>query len=266
MTHYNTVLSQIVHLIKRHEIETLARHHHSGQKLRSYNRWSQWSQFIAMTVVQLSSRKSLHDLVDNLSTQSHKLYHLGLRKTSRATLARVNEKQPHSLYEALFQKLLIRCQSLSPGHRFKLKTKIYLLDATTIDLCLSLFPWAKFRKTKCAVKLHVGLDIDGYLPTFINATDGKTHEINWAKTLKLPKGSFAVFDIGFIDYTWYQTLTRGGIFFVTRLKNNADIICCHKRRGRKSKGILIDRQIRLNGISEKLRLVHYLDPETNIEC
>jgi len=218
-----------------------------------------------MSVAQLASRKSLRDLVENLAAQKNKLYHLGLRITSRATLARVNENQPHSLYEALFQRLLARCQYHSPGHQFKLKNKIYLLDSTIIDLCLSLFSWAKFRKTKGAIKLHVGLDADGYLPTFINATDGKTHEINWAKTLKLPKGSFAVFDRGFTDYTWYQALNKDGIFFVTRLKENAQITCCHKRRGRKSKGILADRQIRLNGVKEKLRLIHYLDSERGID-
>jgi hypothetical protein len=262
MSHSITVLSQITKIIKRHEFESMAKQHHTGQKLRSFNRWSQ---FIAMTVAQLASRKSLRDLVDNLQAQKNKLYHMGLRDTNRATLARVNEQQPYTLYEALFQKLLSRCQNLAPTNRFKLKGKLYLLDTTTIDLCLDLFPWAHFRKAKGAVKLHVGLDVDGYLPTFINATDGKTHEVNWARTLKLPKGSFAVFDRGFTDYKWYQTLIDSNVFFVTRLKSNALLTYFKKRPGRKSKGIIVDREIMLKGISKKLRLVQYIDPETGIE-
>ena len=190
MAYYNTVLNQITEIVSRHDFDSLAEQHHAGQKFRSYNRWSQ---FMAMAVGQLSGRKSLRDITDNLKAQSSKLYHLGMKETSRATLARVNEKQPFSLYQALFHKLLDRCCQLAPGHRFSFENKLYLLDTTTIDLCLSVFPWAKFRKTKGAIKLHMGIDADGYLPTFMDMTDGKAHEIQWARNPELPKGSFAVF-------------------------------------------------------------------------
>ncbi len=120
---------------------------------------------------------------------------------------------------------------------------LYLLDATVVDLCRSVFPWAKFRKAKGAVKIHVGLDGEGYLPEFISLPDGKNHECNWAKTLKLPLGSMVVFDMGFTDYRWYQTLMGNGIYFVTRLKSNAKIQYLRKRSGRKAEGITIDRTI-----------------------
>jgi len=259
MAHYNTILSQITSLIDRHDFDYHAKIHHSGQKFRSYNRWSQ---FMAMLIGQLSSRKSLRDITDNLKAQQNRLYHLGMKPTSRATLARVNEQQPASLYKTMFFQLLKRCQQVSPGHKFSFKNKLYLLDTTSIDLCLSVFPWAKFRKTKGAIRLHMGLDADGYLPAFMDMTDGKVHEIKWAKTLKLPKGSFTVFDRGFTDYGWYSSLMTNGIYFVTRLKSNADVEYLLKRSGRKSRGITNDQQIQLKGIDDPLRLVSYTDQET----
>jgi len=263
MAHYNTILNQITSLIPRHVFDAHADIHHSGQKFRSYNRWSQ---FMAMLIGQLSNRKSLRDITDNLRAQQNRLYHLGMKPTSRATLARVNEKQPASLYQTVFIELLKKCQMVSPGHRFSFKNKLYLLDTTTVDLCLSVFPWAKFRKRKGAIKLHMGIDADGYLPTFMDMTDGKVHEVNWAKeTLKLPHGSFAVFDRGFTDYSWYSSLTTDGIFFVTRLKSNADVEYLLKRAGRKSRGVTNDQQIKLKGIADPLRLVAYTDLETGQE-
>lgn len=262
MAHYNTILRQITAFIPRHEFDYHAAIHHSGQKFRSYNRWSQ---FMAMLIGQLSGRKSLRDITDNLEAKHSHHYHLGMKQTTRATLARVNEQQPASLYKAMFAKLLGKCQRMAPGHKFSFKGKLYLLDATTINLCLSLFPWAKYRTRKGAIKLHMGLDAGGYLPAFMDLTEGKVHEINWAKTLTLPKGSFLCFDRGFTDYGWYNSLDQNGIFFVTRLKSNADLEYLLKRAGRKGSGITIDQQIRLKGISNPLRLVSYIDGETGKE-
>lgn len=262
MAHCNTVLSQIVRIFPRHEFQSLACTHHVGQKFRSFSRWSQ---FIAMLTAQLTSRSSLRDVIDNLNAQASKLYHLGIKPFSRATLARCNEKQPHTLYEMLFQRLLARCQSLAPRNKaFKLDGKIYLLDASLIELTLSLFPWAKYQKTKGAAKLHVGLDADGYLPAFVDLTEGKEHEINHARELDLPRGSYLVFDRGYTDYTWYQDLTEDGVFFVTRLKSNAIVTPGKKRRGRKSPGVINDREIRLGKLPETFRLVTYRDEETDI--
>jgi len=259
MAHNNTILRQITALLPRHEFEALAKDHHVGQKFRSFNRWTQ---FMAMFIGQLSGRKSLRDIVMNVSAQSSKLYHLAIKPFSRATLARVNEQQPAALYERLFFKLLDRCREVSPGHRFKFKNKLYLLDTTTIDLCLAVFPWAKFRKTKGAIKLHFGIDADGYLPTFMSLTDGKVHESQWAKALNLPRGSIAVFDRGFNDYNWYETLTKNGVYFVTRLKSNAIIEDGPKRPGRKAPGVTTDREILLRGVKTPFRQVNYTDPET----
>jgi len=262
MAHCNTVLNQVVGFFKRHEFESLARQYHVGQKFRTFNRWTQ---FTAMLVCQLTARKSLRDLVENLKAQGHKLYHLGMKKVNRTTLARVNEEQPHDLYKALFYKLLIRCQSVAPKSRFQLPDikKVYLLDATTISLSLKVFPWATFRQKKGAIKLHIGLDADGYIPEFIDATEGKKHEISWAKMLKLPAGSLIVFDRGYTDYDWYQALMDSGIFFVARLKDNALVEYFRKRPGRKAKGVVQDQEIMLKGVKGKLRLVRFIAEDGN---
>jgi len=262
MAYHTTILRQIIEIFPRHEFDSLAKDYHRGQKFRSFNRWTQ---FMVMFIGQLSGRKSLRDLVMNVTAQTNKLYHLAIRPCSRATLARVNEQQPAELYEAVFHKLLQKTRQFAPKHRFKFSGKLYLLDATVVDLCLSVFPWARFRKAKGAIKLHVGLDGDGYLPEFMNLTDGKTHESNWAKALKLPRGSMAVFDMGFTDYQWYETLTNNGVYFVTRLKRNARLKYLHKRRGRKAAGITGDQAILLGNIPSPLRMVSYLDPETGRE-
>lgn len=263
MAHCNTVLNQVVGFFSRHEFESLARKHHAGQAFRKFTRWTQ---FAAMLVCQLSHRKSLRDLVENLKAQGHKLYHLGMKQVSRSTLARVNEEQPSDLYKALFYKLLTRCQALAPKNRFRLPKdvkKVYLLDATVISLCLKVFPWATFRQKKGAIKVHVGLDTDGYLPEFVDATEGKRHELSWARALQLPKGSLIVFDRAFTDYAWYQTLMESGIFFVTRLKGNALVDYFRKRPGRKARGVVQDQEIGLKGIQGTLRLVQFIAEDGN---
>ncbi len=261
MAHCNTVLSQILRIFPRHEFQALANKHHVGQKFRSFSRWTQ---FVALVTAQLTGRNSLRDIEENMSAQAGKLYHLGIKPFGRSTLARANETQPHQMYEALFQRLLVRCQGLAPTKRFKFKEKLYLLDASMIDLTLSLFPWAKYRKSKGAAKLHIGLDADGYLPAFVDLTEGKEHEINMARELELPRGSYVVFDRGYTDYTWYQELCEEDIRFVTRLKSNAVTIPGSKRRGRKSPGVLLDQQVQLKGVAGTYRKVVYLDVETDI--
>ena len=124
-------------------------------------------------MAQLSGRNSVRDIVDNISAQAHSFYHLGSAKLSRSNLSSIYEDKPYSLYEALFGKLLVRCQIVAPGHDFRFKNPLYSLDASTIDLCLSMFPWADFRATEGAIKLHAGLNHKGYLPEFITITEGK---------------------------------------------------------------------------------------------
>ena len=266
MSHHNTVIAQMLKMIPRHEFETLANQHHTG---RSFRKASRWSQFVTMTIAQLSGRNSLRDIVDNITAQMHRLYHLGSAQLSRTTLSRINEDKPYQLYEALFSRLLSRCQAAAPKHHFRFKNSVYSLDATTIDLCLSVFPWAKFRSTKGAIKLHVGLNHEGYLPEFITVTDGKTHDITAARTMDFPQGSIVVVDKGYNDYAWYKQLIDNNIFFVTRLKSNAKYRVIERYDTLKSKGITSDQIIEFTGAvtSKKcpvrLRRIGYRDEETD---
>ena len=265
MAHCNTILSQVVNFVPRHEFEVLANRHHSG---RSFRTASRWSQFVTMVMGQLSGRSSLRDIVDNLSSQSHRLYHLGSARLSRSNLSRINEDKPYEMYEALFGKLLSRCQGKVPGHDFRFKNPLYSLDASTIDLCLSVFPWADFRSTKGAIKLHVGLNHSGYLPEFVNITDGKAHDVTIGRTLRFPKGSIVAMDRGYNDYGWYNQLTGKGIFFVTRLKSNAKTRVVCRRTVLEGSGLTSDQTIEFTGVltSKKcpipLRRIGYRDPQT----
>ena len=265
MAHCNTILSQILKLVPRHEFEVLANRHHSG---RSFRRASRWSQFVTMAMAQLSGRSSLRDIVDNVSSQTHRLYHLGSARLSRSNLSRINEDKPHALYEALFGKLLSRCQGKAPGHGFRFQNPLYSLDASTIDLCLSVFPWADFRTTKGAIKLHVGLNHAGYLPEFMTITEGKTHDVTIGRTLTFPKGSVVAVDRGYNDYGWYKQLTEKGIFFVTRLKSNAKTRVVCRRPVRSGIGLTSDQTIEFTGVQTakkcpiRLRRIGYRDPET----
>ena len=160
---------------------------------------SRWAQFVALGLGQLASRQSLRDIVSNLRAQPAKLYHLGVGTVSRSSLARVNAEQPYTLYEALFGRLLSRCQQRAPGHGFRFRHKLYAVDASTIDLCLAVFPWASFRRTKAAIKLHVGLDQAGHLPSFVSVTDGKTGDVTVARTWTFEAGSVVVADRAYLD-------------------------------------------------------------------
>ncbi len=203
-----------------------------------------------------------------MSAHEHRLYHLGSRKLSRSNLARINEDKPHELYKALFVKLLSQCQSLAPRHGFKFNNELYALDSTTIDLCLSLFPWAKFRETKGAVKLHIGMNQKGGLPEFVTITDGKQHDVTVGRDLNFPKGSIIAMDRGYNDYKWFKQLSDKGIFFVGRLKKNAALRVTERRKIDKSKGLTSDQTIEFTGYYASrdcpivLRRVGYRDPDT----
>lgn len=265
MSHCNTILNQILKIVSRHEFESLANKHHSGRKFRKTNRWSQ---FTAIVLAQLTGRQSLRDIIENLKAQTHRLYHLGMMKLSRSNFSRINENKSYKMYEELFGKLLSRCQGMTKGHGFRFKNKLYSLDASTIDLCLNLFPWAKFRKQKAAVKLHVGLNHNGYLPEFISITDGKTADITAGRCIDFPKHSIVVCDRGYNDFIWFNSLTMNEIFFVTRLKSNAKYEVLKSNKVNEKQSIISDEVIRFTGQQTakkcpgKLRLVTYIDEKS----
>jgi len=265
MAHNGTVLAQFLELVPRHEFESVAKRHHKGRRLRSMTRWNQ---FVAMAVGQLAGRCSLRDIVSNLSAQGRKLYHLGVGAVARSSLARVNETQPHTLYEELFGRLLARCRTAAPGHGFRFRNPLYSLDATTVDLCLAVFPWAKFRRAKGAVKLHLGLDHSGFLPAFARVTDGKTADIEAARALRLPTGSIVAADRAYMDFDWINSLISQGVFLVTRLKRRIRFRVLERRPVNRAQGVTSDQTIEFASAKgrkrcpHRLRRIGYRDPET----
>jgi Transposase DDE domain/Domain of unknown function (DUF4372) len=242
MAHCNTIFHQMLKLIPRHDFAKLENEHGTGRQARSFTRWSQLVHLLSM---QLTARASLRDGVASLKARIKSLYHLGVKPVARSTFADANSQRPASFFEALFGVMYRRCQPLAPKHKFRFKNKLFSLDATVVSLCLSLFPWARFRRTKGGVKLHTLLDHDGYLPAFVAISPAREHEVQRARSLRLPKGSIVVEDMGYADYDRYAQLTAQKIFFVTRQKRNARYEVLERRKVNKKQGLLSDQTIRL---------------------
>ena len=179
-----------------------------------------------MLFCQLGRAHTLREICGGLASCEGKLKHLGIHNApKRSTLAYANKHRPWSLYETVFHQLFAKCQSVvtrrEGAKKFRFKNKLVSLDSSVIDLCLSLYDWAKFRRTKGAVKLHLLLDHDGYLPSFAIVTTGKTSDIKVARRMRFDPGTILVMDRGYIDYEWFVQLTQQRVYFVTRLKDNA---------------------------------------------
>jgi len=265
LAHHNTVFAQRLKLIPRHQFESLAERHHVGCRFRKTSRWSQ---FVALAMGQLSGRHSLRDVVANAEAQHWRWYHLGARRITRSTLARVNEQQPCAFYEALFATLYQRCKPMAPQHRFRFRNPLYSIDSSWIDLSLKIFPWGHFALSKAALKLHVGLDHGGHLPAFATITDARTADLAVGRTLKLPRGSIVVFDKGYDDYSWYTALTKQGVFFIGRQKRDARYRVVARHRVNQAQGLICDQTIELTGLKSRqetlapLRRIAYRDAES----
>lgn len=217
---------------------------------------------------QLSGRQSLRDIQSNLESQQHKLYHLGAKPIPRSTLARLNEKQPAELYDALFKRLLTRCQSMPGKHQFRFKNPLYSMDASAIDLSLKIFPWAAHRDDTANVKLSVGLNHGTHVPEFVALSDGQENDMVEGRRFQFPKGSIVAFDKGYVDYQWFKSLTEQGVFFVTRLRAKAVYHVEKRCKVVKGSAITSDQIIQLNSThalkrgAPPLRRIGYRDPET----
>ena len=228
-------------------------------------------QFRVMAFAQLTYRESLRDIEVCLSAQAGKLYHMGLREpVRRSTLADANESRDWRIYFEFAQRLIVKARALYVGDDFgvELTNTVYALDATTIDLCLSMFPWAPFRSTKAAVKLHTLLDLRGSIPTFIHISDGKLHDVNVLDLLIIEAGAYYIMDRGYLDFERLYALDQARGFFVTRAKRNLDARRLYSATVDRSTGLIGDHTIALNGFYAAkhypghLRRIRYRDPET----
>jgi Transposase DDE domain/Domain of unknown function (DUF4372) len=233
--------------------------------------FSCWDQFLAMGFAQFTYRESLRDIEACLGSVSNKLYHMGFRsKIARSTLADANESRDWRIFADFAQVLIATARPLYAGDPIgvDLDASLYALDSTTIDLCLSLFPWAKFRQQKAAVKLHTLLDLRGNIPTFIGITDGKVHDVNMLDAILPEAGAFYVMDRGYIDFERLFVFTLSAAFFVVRTKENILLQRRYSHPVDKSTGVRSDHTVVLTAMNsikaypEALRRVSYLDIET----
>ena len=225
-------------------------------------------QLRCMAFAQLTYRESLRDIEACLSAQAAKLYHLGFRQpVSRSTLADANESRDWRMYAEFAQRLIVQAKTLYAGDALgvELSSTVYALDATTIDLCLSVFPWAHFRSTKAAIRLHTLLDLRGSIPSFIHISDGKLHEVNVLDLLIPEAGAFYVMDRGYTDFDRLYALHQAGAFFVIRAKSNLDARRLYSAPTERDTGVLCDQTIALNGFysghgyPEHLRRIGFKD-------
>lgn len=216
-----SIFSQLLQLFSRLEFEQLVRQHRAERHARGF---TCWGQFIAMLFCQLGQAHSLREICGGLAACEGKLRHLGLGEApKRSTLAYANAHRPWELFQSVFEQLYQRCQSVaSPARRFRFRhSRLLTLDSTMIDLCASLYDWAAYKRTKGAVKLHLLLDHQGYLPQMMVITPGKVQEIEVARGLRFQPGTMLVFDRGYLNYAWFEQLTQQEVFFVTRLRRDA---------------------------------------------
>ena len=265
MNRFSSIFSQLLQLFPRLEFYKMVKETKAERHARGF---TCWGQFVAMLFCQLGRAHSLREITNGLRSCEGKLKHLGITAPKRSTLAYANEHRPWELYQKVFFALLNQCRAQVAGKKkFRFKNKLVSLDSTTIDLCLSIYDWAHFRRTKGAVKLHLVLDHDGYLPSFAVITDGKVSDVKVAHLLKFAPGTIVVDDRGYNDYRLFGTWTSNGVYFVTRMKDNALYKVVETKVIPQNRNILKDEIILLTGVKAEekcpypLRRVEVYDSE-----
>jgi hypothetical protein len=269
----NTVFGQVLQLISRNSFQQCVERYAGNRYTKSFDCWQQ---LVVMLYSQARGLKSLRDLEISLRSQHGKWYHLGLKSISRSTLSDANSRRSADIFKDTFQCFLGKCQSLAPEHGFRLKNPLYSMDSTLVKLCLSLFPWASYRKRKGALKIHTLLDHKGCLPTFLTLTDGKCHDVRVVKDEsyafpKLLPDSIITIDRGYYDFKWFYSLELNRVSFVTRAKKNIQFEVVGQQDVPKNKGVISDQIIRLTGEDSlkdypaTLRLISFYDREHDRE-
>lgn len=269
MHHGKLVFAQLIEFVPIKKFRQCVKRYGGDRRVRNF---TCWDQFLCMAFAQLTYRESLRDIEVCLRTKSKKLYHLGIRGTvARSTLARANDRRDWRIYQDFAMVLIKQARALYSNDAFsvRLKRAAYALDSTTIDLCLSLFPWAKFRSTKAAVKLHTLMDLRGSIPSVIVISRGNLHDVNILDELIFEAGAIYIMDRGYLDFARLFGITQASAFFVTRTKKNTQFRRLYSNEVNRSTGVIADQTITLTGITscndypEKLRRIVYRDPTTN---
>jgi len=260
-----SIFAQLLQLFPRVKFQEEVNKHQAERHSRGF---SCWGQFVAMLFCQMGQAKSLREICNGLMAIEGKLKHLGVSTApNKSTLAYANQHRPWELYQSVFNQLLARChQQASGSQKFRFNNKLVSMDSSTIDLCASVFDWAKYKRTKGAVKVHLLLDHEGYLPCFAHITDGKSSDIAVARGLKFQAGTIIVMDRGYVDYHWWEQLTKQGVYFVTRLKKDILWDEVESRKPPQNSTVIGDQIIRIRPsvqykIETKFRIVTILDKD-----
>jgi len=269
----NTIFLQLLQLICRYRFKKCVDRFEGDKYTKRFNCWQQ---FIVLLFAQAKGLDSLRDIEVSLKSHYRKWYHLGLTSVARSTLADANNNRSSDIFRDVFYALFEKCRELAPKHKFKFKNPLYTFDSTLINVCLSLFSWAKYRTKKGAFKLHTLLDHSGYLPSFLVISEGKTHDINVVKDdaygfPELSPDSILLIDRAYIDFKWLYSLTIKKLFFVTKAKRNMKYEIIGQHKVPKNKGVVSDNRIRLmnfyqsKAYPKELRLITYIDRKTGEE-
>jgi hypothetical protein len=265
MNKHNTVLGQMIALISRSHFEKLVKEHkteHGAKGLRS------WTQFVAMLFSQLTGQHGLRSMEQGMNSQRNGWYHLGIRDTERevkrSSMSYANAHRSADLFKAVFASLLIQAQSVLGSHGFRFKNPLYSIDSTTIDMCLSLFPWADFRKGKSGIKLTVKLDHQGKIPCFAVESNARAHDSKKIWEVPYEAGDVLVFDRGYTNYGYFQAICDKKAYFVTRLKKNAVYKRVKRNTVKEGGNIISDYEIIIPSMSKETRLRKIIscDPKT----
>jgi hypothetical protein len=267
MSHFNTILYQLQQFLPRHDFEKLVSEHNGDKYAKKF---SCNNLLTILLYAQASGKNSLRDIQTGLFVQSKQLYHLGIKSIAKSTVAHANKSKPYVIFEKLFYALLKQCKDITPTRKFKFKNPLYAIDSTTIDLCLKLFPWAKFRTAKGAIKIHPLLNLRTQIPEFVVMSDGKKHDVNIAKNTDWPisSDSILVFDKAYIDWRWLSGLNTEGVTFVTRAKDNMKYVVIGQHNTSPSGQCIKDEKIMLKNLTslcnytQYLRRIEWLNKET----
>ncbi len=262
MANYNTVFNNLLSFIPRYCFERIVNSYGADKYVKTLKCWNQLT---TLLYAQVSGKDTLREIVQGLEVNNTRLYHLGLPEVKRSTLAEANKNRDYQIYESLFYEVLSRCKDLTPKHKFRFKNPLYSFDASTIDLCLSAFPWAKFRSTKGALKLHCLYNHSGDIPEFAVMTDGKVSDVTLAKTdLPVIPDSIYCLDRAYTCLELWSDIDLQRAFFVTKLKRNIKYEVTGQHTERKPKIMLSDEKIELKNkkYSKELRLIRFYDEET----
>jgi len=272
MNQGKTIFSQIMSFIPKNIFDDLVSEYKGNYRYRTF---SCWDQFLCLSFAQLTYRESLRDIEACLRSNSEKLYHMGIKgNISRTNLSRANETRDWRIFERLAHCLINEALSLYTKDDLiykELDNTLYALDSTTIDLCLSLFPWAKFRKHKAAVKLHTLLDIRTSIPTFIYITSGKVHDVNILDIISVEPSAIYVIDKGYVDFKRLFSLKNNNAFFITRAKDNLAFQRLYSHDVNEFENIKYDQTVKLTGIKtsalypDHIRKIKFIDKENDKE-